>query len=141
MALGYWGFGALGYSHPKPSTSCHFFGARVSCSIAYFHIYRIFGKHKYLCVRVCNIAGQEPAEEAEPKLIPFTGVGRRLDGKTLKTGSSPVSSSSPQEKRTNASSGGTAAASSSTAQTSRKPTPGKLVFGSNSGRPKDAPKV
>lgn len=85
--------------------------------------------------------GQEPPEEPEPKFNPFTGVGRRLDGKGLKTGSPPVSSSAPQDRRANASAGGTGAASSSSSQTAKAPTQGKLVFGSNANRTKDAPKV
>ena len=85
--------------------------------------------------------GQEPPEESEPKFNPFTGVGRRLDGKVLKTGSPPVSSSVPQDRRANASAGGTGTASSSSSHTAKAPTQGKLVFGSNANRTKDAPKV
>ncbi|KAG6410865.1 hypothetical protein SASPL_128936 [Salvia splendens] len=84
--------------------------------------------------------GQEPSEEPEPKFNPFTGVGRRLDGKGLKTGSPPVPSSAPQDRRGSASAGGTGAASSSSSQTAKAPTQGKLVFGSNANRTKDAPK-
>ncbi|KAG6413461.1 hypothetical protein SASPL_126172 [Salvia splendens] len=84
--------------------------------------------------------GQEPPEESEPKFNPFTGVGRRLDGKGLKTGSPPVSSSVPQDRCANTSAGGTGTASSSSSQTAKAPTQGKLVFGSNANRTKDAPK-
>ncbi|XP_057788525.1 uncharacterized protein LOC131005527 [Salvia miltiorrhiza] len=84
--------------------------------------------------------GQEPSEESEPKFNPFTGVGRRLDGKPLKTGSPPVSSTAPQDRRANTSGGATTVASSSSSQSAKGPTPGKLVFGSNASRTKDAPK-
>ncbi|KAL0384024.1 UNVERIFIED_CONTAM: Ubiquitin fusion degradation protein 1 [Sesamum radiatum] len=85
--------------------------------------------------------GQEPPEEAEPKFNPFTGVGRRLDGKPLKTPSLPVSSSGPQDKRTNnVSSAGAAAASSSSSQSTNRQSQGKLVFGSNAGRTREPQK-
>ncbi|KAK4401483.1 Ubiquitin fusion degradation protein 1 [Sesamum angolense] len=80
---------------------------------------------------------KEPQEETEPKFNPFTGVGRRLDGKPLKTPSPPVSSSGPQDKRTNASGGGAAAASSSSSQSTNRQSQGKLVFGSNASRTRE----
>lgn len=86
-------------------------------------------------------AGQEPLAEEEPKFNPFTGTGRRLDGKPLKTQPPPVSSSAPQDRRSNISGGGTATTSSSSSQSSKNQTQGKLVFGSNANRSKDAPKV
>lgn len=85
--------------------------------------------------------GQEPPAEAEPKFNPFTGTGRRLDGKPLKTTQPPpVSSSATQDRRSNVSGGGTATASSSSSQSSKNQTQGKLVFGSNANRSKDEPK-
>lgn len=84
--------------------------------------------------------GQEPPAEEEPKFNPFTGTGRRLDGKPLKTQPPPVSSSAPQDRRSNVSGGGTATTSSSSSQSSKNQTQGKLVFGSNANRSKDAPK-
>ncbi|KAL6526051.1 hypothetical protein OROHE_015575 [Orobanche hederae] len=86
------------------------------------------------------VQGEEPAEETEPKLIPFTGVGRRLDGKPLKT-SPPVTSSASQNKTVNVSSGGgTATASSSGSQGTNRQSQGKLVFGSNASQPRETQK-
>ncbi|KAL0356650.1 UNVERIFIED_CONTAM: Ubiquitin recognition factor in ER-associated degradation protein 1 [Sesamum calycinum] len=82
----------------------------------------------------------EPQEETEPKFNPFTVLGRRLDGKPLKTPSPPVSSSGLQDKRTNASSGGAAAASSSSSQSTNRQSQGKLVFGSNASRTREPEK-
>lgn len=87
-------------------------------------------------------AGQEPPAETEPKFNPFTGVGRRLDGKPLKTQSPPASSSGSQDKRTNVSSGGgSATASSSSSQSTNRQSQGKLVFGSNANRTRQTEKV
>lgn len=86
--------------------------------------------------------GQEPAAEPEPKFNPFTGSGRRLDGKPLKTQPPPLSSSGSQDKRPNGSGAGgtTATASSSSSQSTNRQSQGKLVFGSNANRPADPPK-
>ncbi|CAA0807669.1 ubiquitin fusion degradation 1 [Striga hermonthica] len=84
---------------------------------------------------------QEPSEETEPKFNPFTGSGRRLDGKPLKTQPPPLNSSSPKSKGINASSGGSAAGSSSGSQSgTNRQSQGKLVFGSNANRPKETQK-
>ncbi|KAI3732252.1 hypothetical protein L1987_63454 [Smallanthus sonchifolius] len=65
-----------------------------------------------------------PAEE--PKFNPFTGSGRRLDGKPLKYHPPPVSTSSGSNGKQPAVSGG-----GSTSQSSSRQSQGKLVFGSN----------
>ncbi|XP_043713528.1 ubiquitin fusion degradation protein 1 homolog [Telopea speciosissima] len=71
-----------------------------------------------------------PVEEAvaEPKFNPFTGAGRRLDGKPLKHQSPPVSSPTSKDKQAGAANGGPSAAS--TSQSTRQSQQGKLVFGS-----------
>ncbi|THG09909.1 hypothetical protein TEA_008728 [Camellia sinensis var. sinensis] len=52
-------------------------------------------------------AGEEVPAETEPKFNPFTGAGRRLDGKPLKYEPPPVSSSSgSKDKRPDVASGG-----------------------------------
>ncbi|GLJ43392.1 hypothetical protein SUGI_0901660 [Cryptomeria japonica] len=40
-----------------------------------------------------TIISQEAKDEAGPKFIPFTGVGRRVDGKTVQNSAGPVSAS------------------------------------------------
>lgn len=96
---------------------------------------------------VSTAAGKEPVEGSEapaveePKFNPFTGVGRRLDGKPSKPLTTPVSSSGSPDKRTNTSSGGAAAAASScSSQSSSRQSQGKLVFGSNANRPRETQK-
>ncbi|PIN12737.1 Ubiquitin fusion-degradation protein [Handroanthus impetiginosus] len=85
--------------------------------------------------------GQEPPAETEPKFNPFTGVGRRLDGKAPKTQSPPVSSSGSQDKRANvAGSGGSSTSSSSSSQSTNRQSQGKLVFGSNANRTREPQK-
>ncbi|XP_073144291.1 uncharacterized protein [Henckelia pumila] len=85
--------------------------------------------------------GQEPAAETEPNFNPFTGTGRRLDGKSLKTQPPPASSSAPSFKKPNVSNdGGQASASSSSSQSANRQSQGKLVFGSNANRTKESSK-
>ncbi|XP_077232752.1 uncharacterized protein LOC143870938 [Tasmannia lanceolata] len=82
-------------------------------------------------------AQEEPAKE-EPKFSPFTGVGRRLDGKSLKQTVTPVSSSAPKEPQSKSTTG---TASTSSSAPSRQAS-GKLVFGSNTNQaPKGTQKV
>lgn len=72
-----------------------------------------------------------PAEE-EPKFIPFTGSGRRLDGKPSKD--KDVLASSPAKRQANATNGvQPSTATTSQGSSSRKAT-GKLVFGSGGNR-------
>ena len=81
--------------------------------------------------------------EPEPKFNPFTGSGRRLDGRPLSyepPAASASSSSSSKDKQPAVANGNGQAsvASSSSARQAQ----GKLVFGGNANRaPKEAPKV
>ena len=86
-------------------------------------------------------AAQEAQIEDEPKFNPFTGVGRRLDGKPMTNQPTPVSSSASKDKRPDvANSGGQTSSGSSSKATSRQ-SQGKLVFGSNANRGKETQKV
>ncbi|XP_051147297.1 uncharacterized protein LOC127262588 isoform X2 [Andrographis paniculata] len=85
-----------------------------------------------------SAAGQEPPVETEPKFNPFTGSGRRLDGKPSKAQPSPSSSSGSQDKKTTAST--VIPGSSSSSQSTNRQSQGKLVFGSNAGRPRETQK-
>ncbi|GJY40394.1 ubiquitin fusion degradation protein 1 homolog isoform X1 [Tanacetum coccineum] len=70
----------------------------------------------------------------EPKFNPFTGSGRRLDGKPLKYQPPPVSSPADfKQKQPAVPSAGTSSQSGS------RQTQGKLVFGSNANRTAAAP--
>ncbi|KAA8546042.1 hypothetical protein F0562_020507 [Nyssa sinensis] len=82
------------------------------------------------------LAEEAPAE-TEPKFNPFTGAGRRLDGKPLKYQPPPVSSSGSKEKRTGVASGVGQPSAASSSQNSNRQSQGKLVFGSNANRPKE----
>ena len=105
----------------------------------------------YICVYIyCSLsklttsvrAGQETPDEAEPKFNPFTGAGRRLDGKPLNYQPPPVvSSSGSKDKRPDMANGGGQPSAGSSSQGSTRQTQGKLVFGSNVNRAKDPQKV
>lgn len=88
------------------------------------------------------ISEEEAPAEAEPKFNPFTGVGRRLDGKPSKQ-QPPLSSTSMSKDKqidTRNVSGQTSAGSSS--QNATRQSQGKLVFGGNASRnPKETKKV
>ncbi|CAM8901590.1 unnamed protein product [Rhodiola kirilowii] len=79
---------------------------------------------------------ETPVEE--PKFNVFAGVGRRLDGKPMKSEPQQSSSSGSKDKQPFVSNGG-AQASATAPQSGNRQTQGKLVFGSNSSRaaPKD----
>ncbi|KAF8405330.1 hypothetical protein HHK36_010234 [Tetracentron sinense] len=81
---------------------------------------------------------QEAPAEEEPKFSPFTGSGRRLDGKPLKHQPPPVSSSGSKDKRPEAANGGGQHSGGSTSQSTSRQPQGKLVFGST---PKETQKV
>ncbi|KAL5706577.1 hypothetical protein ACHQM5_024726 [Ranunculus cassubicifolius] len=94
-------------------------------------------------------AAQVEEAEPEPKFSPFTGSGRRLDGKPATQQSPPqqvtsMASKDKQPAKTTANGSGQSSSSTSsgTPGASRQ-SQGKLVFGSNAGNtPKDAaPKV
>ncbi|KAI3765506.1 hypothetical protein L2E82_15542 [Cichorium intybus] len=93
---------------------------------------------------VASIPSTNPPQQGEavpveePKFNPFTGSGRRLDGKPLKYQPPPVTSSS-KEKQPAVSGGGPPSAGSTSQSTSRQ-SQGKLVFGSNANRPADPQK-
>ncbi|KAK6240844.1 hypothetical protein SCA6_006233 [Theobroma cacao] len=79
---------------------------------------------------------EEAPAEPEPRFSPFTGAGRRLDGKPLKQQPSPVSSSESKDKGPAVSNGKNSEPSSqSSSQSISRQAQGKLVFGSS--RPKE----
>ncbi|KVH96644.1 Ubiquitin fusion degradation protein UFD1, partial [Cynara cardunculus var. scolymus] len=84
----------------------------------------------------------EAAPVEEPKFNPFTGSGRRLDGKPLKYQPPPVSSSTGSKEKQPAVSGGGGVQPStgSTSQSSSRQSQGKLVFGSNANSSADPQK-
>ncbi|KAK4741107.1 hypothetical protein SAY87_024695 [Trapa incisa] len=78
---------------------------------------------------------EEATADTEPKFNPFTGVGRRLDGKPLQYQLPPVSGSNSREKKPLVASGDVQASAGSTSQSSTsRQAQGKLVFGSNVNR-------
>lgn len=72
---------------------------------------------------------EAPAEE--PKFIPFTGSGRRLDGKPSKD--KDVLAPSPAKRQANATNGVQPSTATTSQGSSSRKTTGKLVFGSGSG--------
>ncbi|GAB4837831.1 hypothetical protein Ancab_027356 [Ancistrocladus abbreviatus] len=77
---------------------------------------------------------EEASSETEPKFNPFSGSGRRLDGKPAKYQSAPVTSAESKVKQpAGVNSGGQSAVGSSSQDTSHQ-SQGKLVFGSNVNR-------
>ncbi|KAK7820281.1 arginine decarboxylase [Quercus suber] len=89
--------------------------------------------------------GKAPAEEApaetEPKFSPFTGSGRRLDGKPLNYQPPSVAPSRSKDKQPNVANGNAKPSTGSSSQSTSRQAQGKLVFGSNVSRtPKDTPK-
>ncbi|TVU32852.1 hypothetical protein EJB05_24611, partial [Eragrostis curvula] len=79
----------------------------------------------------------EAAVEEEPKFTPFTGSGRRLDGKASKD--KDVLASSPAKRQANASNGVQPSTGSTSQSSSSRKTSGKLVFGSGGSRADKAP--
>ncbi|KAK4562528.1 hypothetical protein RGQ29_005151 [Quercus rubra] len=89
--------------------------------------------------------GKAPDEEApaetEPKFSPFTGSGRRLDGKPLNYQPPSVSHSGSKDKQPNVVNGNAKPSAGSSSQSTSRQAQGKLVFGSNVSRTsKDTPK-
>ncbi|KAJ4890887.1 ubiquitin fusion degradation 1 [Raphanus sativus] len=89
---------------------------------------------------------EEVVPEPEPKFNPFTGSGRRLDGRPLSyeppPASSASSSSSKDKQPAVANGNGQASVASSSSEKAARQAQGKLVFGGNANRaPKEAPKV
>ncbi|XP_050377573.1 uncharacterized protein LOC126794832 [Argentina anserina] len=73
----------------------------------------------------------EPVQIEEPKFCPFSGDGRRLDGKPLPTPQVQVSSSSFVAAANNGKTNAQPSSTGSSSQGSNRHTQGKLVFGSN----------
>ncbi|KAL3515093.1 hypothetical protein ACH5RR_021995 [Cinchona calisaya] len=84
--------------------------------------------------------GQEIPTDTEPKFNPFSGMGRRLDGKPLKYEPPPVSSSSSRDKRPEVSNAGAQPSAGSSSQSTSRQSQGKLVFGSNQNRARETQK-
>uniref|UniRef100_A0A1D1YEU4 Ubiquitin fusion degradation protein 1 n=1 Tax=Anthurium amnicola TaxID=1678845 RepID=A0A1D1YEU4_9ARAE len=73
---------------------------------------------------------QEVADQPEPKFSPFTGIGRRLDGKASQHQGPSASSSTTKIHQTETTVNGEHSTGTIAQSDSRQPT-GKLVFGSN----------
>lgn len=84
---------------------------------------------------------EEASAETEPKFSPFTGVGRRLDGKTMMHQPTPFSPSGSNDKRPHAASLSAQPSAGSSSEGTTRQTQGKLVFGSQVNRaPKETEK-
>ncbi|KAK2374218.1 ubiquitin fusion degradation protein [Trifolium repens] len=79
-------------------------------------------------------ADKEIPAEAEPKFNPFTGSGRRLDGKPLSYQPPPVTSSGSKDNNSAAPNVNSQSSTASSSQSNAPQTQGKLVFGSNPNR-------
>ncbi|KAF5745409.1 ubiquitin fusion degradation protein 1 isoform X2 [Tripterygium wilfordii] len=85
-------------------------------------------------------SGKAPAQvdevpaEAEPKFNPFTGSGRRLDGKPLNYDPPPVPSLGSKDKGSAVANGKGQPSAGSSSQSAARQSQGKLVFGSNVSR-------
>ncbi|PAN04375.1 hypothetical protein PAHAL_1G062700 [Panicum hallii] len=92
-------------------------------------------------VKPAGPANMEPATEAraeeEPKFIPFTGSGRRLDGKASKD--KDVLASSQAKRQANAANSVQPSTATTSQGSSSRKTTGKLVFGSGGSRADKAP--
>lgn len=87
-------------------------------------------------------AAEEAPAETEPKFSPFTGSGRRLDGKPLNYQPPSVAPARSKDKQPNVANGNAKPSAGSSSQSTSRQAQGKLVFGSNVSRtPKDTPKV
>ncbi|KAM1763632.1 hypothetical protein ACFX11_002957 [Malus domestica] len=83
---------------------------------------------------------EEDPAEAEPKFNPFTGSGRRLDGKPLKYEPAPASSGF-KDKKPAVTNGNAQPSTGSSSQATSRQAQGKLVFGGNASRsPKETKK-
>ncbi|KAK7358235.1 hypothetical protein VNO77_00161 [Canavalia gladiata] len=86
-------------------------------------------------------AVEETAAETEPKFNPFSGTGRRLDGKPLKYQPPPASSSGSKDKKPDVSNVNSQSSTASSSQGNARQSQGKLVFGSNANRNKETGKA
>ncbi|KAK1570905.1 hypothetical protein Q3G72_008863 [Acer saccharum] len=84
---------------------------------------------------------EEAQVDTEPKFSPFTGVGRRLDGKPMIAQPQPASSYGSKDKQPAVANGSGQTSAVSSSQNTARQSQGKLVFGSNASRvPKETPK-
>ncbi|XP_028767163.1 ubiquitin fusion degradation protein 1 homolog [Neltuma alba] len=83
---------------------------------------------------------EDAPAETEPKFNPFTGTGRRLDGKPSKNPLSSDSSSGSKDGRPEVRTGSPLASAASSSQSNAGQSQKKLVFGSNANRSKDTGK-
>ncbi|EHA8589046.1 putative ubiquitin fusion degradation protein 1 [Cocos nucifera] len=79
-----------------------------------------------------SVEGAQAEAEVEPKFTPFTGIGRRLDGKPLKHQAPTVSS--PAKGQESETTNGVKKTASTSESSSSPQTKGKLVFGSHANR-------
>ncbi|KOM26855.1 hypothetical protein LR48_Vigan325s002700, partial [Vigna angularis] len=87
-------------------------------------------------------AAEDTPAETEPKFNPFSGTGRRLDGKPLKYQPPPVSSSSgSKDKKPDVPNVNSQSSTTSSSQSNARQSQGKLVFGSNANRSKETEKA
>ncbi|TKY60978.1 Ubiquitin fusion degradation protein 1-like [Spatholobus suberectus] len=87
------------------------------------------------------VAAEENPAETEPKFNPFSGTGRRLDGKPLKYQPPPVSSSGSKDKKADVPNVNSQSSTASSSQSDARQSQGKLVFGSNANRTKETGKA
>ncbi|KAK7353573.1 hypothetical protein VNO80_19023 [Phaseolus coccineus] len=84
------------------------------------------------------VTAEDTPAETEPKFNPFSGTGRRLDGKPLNYQPPPVSSSSgSKDKKTDVPNVNSQSSTTSSSQSNARQSQGKLVFGSNANRSKE----
>ncbi|WVZ19168.1 hypothetical protein V8G54_006490 [Vigna mungo] len=87
-------------------------------------------------------AAEDTPAETEPKFKPFSGTGRRLDGKPSKYQPPPVSSSSrSKDKKPDVPNVNSQSSTTSSSQSNAHQSQGKLVFRSNANRSKETGKA
>ncbi|XP_014522325.1 ubiquitin recognition factor in ER-associated degradation protein 1-like [Vigna radiata var. radiata] len=87
-------------------------------------------------------AAEDTPAETEPKFNPFSGTGRRLDGKPLKYQPPPLSSSSgSKDKKPDFPNLNSQSSTTSSLPSNARRSQGKLVFGSNANRSKETEKA
>ncbi|KAF4388410.1 hypothetical protein G4B88_013247 [Cannabis sativa] len=96
---------------------------------------------QHVPINKASAQAEEAPVEEEPKFNPFTGSGRRLDGKPLKTQPAPASSSGSKDKHPVVAHGKAQPSTGSSSQATARQSQGKLVFGPNrTPSQKEAPK-
>uniref|UniRef100_A0A2K2AVM9 Uncharacterized protein n=1 Tax=Populus trichocarpa TaxID=3694 RepID=A0A2K2AVM9_POPTR len=108
-----------------------------SIMVAYNNIMVAYNNKKYYIdiveTKPSNAITEEVPAETEPKFNPFTGTGRRLDGKPMSYQPPPVSSGSKDKQPAVANDSRQPSLGSISKNTARQ-SQGKLVFGSNASR-------